>query len=518
MSEELLELEQSLAALLNSNEIFLSNLELKADLNRFSFACSESASSCQVPDLLHLFSSYDYMSDQTAQCTSCRLPIRRQETECCQKYVKQQKEGPGSALEREFWSLFLLDPYKTILTLPNYTKMAIHQMGVPFQLRCEVWRRLVLVSPKMSAEVPVEASMIFRNFQHSYNHLISRQIKKDLGRTFPRVPFFQNPEVIQDLLTVLNVYANYDLELGYCQGLLFLVGTLYQTLRSREFTFHAICKIFECEPQVRSIFVAALMHETLEQWHAEFCHILNATDPELYEHLSLFCDLSVFLFQWWLSTNLIHTPNLDINNHIVECMLMQGWKVGIFKVSLGLLMQNRPILVSFGPGDEEVVYQHLLNESKWGNVMSNTTAFFGKLLFSWDELLFASLSEVLPKLPASTQSEKSSVFSRFKNLSLGALLLPDSASEYVQLLDSRSLSSVFSSTRDAISIYSDSSDSGSDSCTKRSVRNPFFRDSVLSRSDYDIFSENQVLRRLLQKAYEKLDDVSLKREIGQVLG
>lgn len=559
--EDLLEFEESLAGLGSSNQLLLNNLELKADLNRFSSsnAAGGISKSALAPEtlnaftestLLQLFSEYDYKADVVATCASCRSQLGTSEGEfeplgdkldnpegkldtpevnlnsitgkCCQEFIRQQRLGPGSSLERDYWTLFFLNPYKTILTFPNYTKLVIYQMGVPFQIRTLFWRKMVLVNQKNLYEVPAETTMIFSNFQHSYNILISKQIKKDLGRTFPEIPFFQNPQTVGSLLTILSVYANYDLELGYCQGLLFLVGTLYQQLRSCEFTFHTMCKIMESEPQLRSIFVPSLMFDTLEAWRLQFSAIFAQVDRPLFDHLSSFCDMSVFLFQWWLSNNLIHAPNMLVNNRITECCLAEGWKVGNFKVSLGLLLQNRPILMSFGLGDEEVIYQHLLNGSKWGNVINNTTSFFGDLLLSWDDNLFVGLDDVHGGLMAGGGGkvevrEKYTTFFRLKNLSLGHLLLSEAASGTIHRLESRSLSSLFSS-KDTTSVYSQSSNDCSDGCIKRSGRSNSFGDTGSFKSEVDdLVLENQALRFLLKKAYDRLEDDTLKREIGEMI-
>lgn len=519
-SEALFELEESLAGLSSSNELLLNNLELKADLNRFAattpLAC---LASFTEHDLIQVFRGYEYANDSVATCPTCRSSLDSSSS-CCTEYVDQQRQGPSSSLERDYWALFLQNPYKTILTLPNYTKMVFFQMGIPFQLRELVWQKLLLVNQKNSYELPAEASMIYTNFQHSYNYQISKQIEKDLGRTFPDVAFFKEPETVNALLTILNVYANYDLELGYCQGLLFLVGTLYQLLRSRELTFHAMCKIMECEPQLRSIYVPVLMLDTLERWRHEFSVVFSRVDAQLYTHLTSFCDMSVFLFQWWLSNNLIHAPDLTVNHRIVECCLAEGWKVGNFKVSLGVLLRNRPILMSFGSGDEDVVYQHLLNESKWGNIINSTTSFFGDLLHSWDEELFMGTDDLIVSASTAckrTLSERNSIFSKFKNLSIGTLLLPESALEYIHRLDNRSLSSVFSG-KDNNSVYSQSTDDCSDSFSKEPPRNHSFCEDSSYRSGLDdVILENQALRFLLKKAYNSLEDESLKKEIGEML-
>lgn len=547
-----MEFEESLSFAAPSNELMLANLDLKVDLNRFPDGNVEDSMS--ESSLLASFANYDYEHDKTNHCGRCEMLFGGSKSECCIKFVYSQKSGFLSDLERFYWVSFFNNPYKTIVALPNYTMMLFLQTGVPFQLLPHIWQKLILVNQANHAGIPDVSKQIFKNFQHSYNRDISNQINKDLSRTFPSVTFFQEQETIDELLTILNVYANYDLELGYCQGLLFLVGTLYFQFRQSELTFHALCKIMECEPELRNIFVPATMSSTLDKWFNEFINILSKIDAELASHLTSFCDCKVFLFQWWLSILLIHTPGLTVNNRIVDFCLMEGWKVGVFKISIGLLLKNRPILMSFSEDDEEVVYQHLLNESKWGNVINNLTSFFGDLLLSWDDHLFLEINCASVPQPvfSSRKSHKctaSSVLEMFKNFSITtsssqstaactSMMGPTSASSMnsseslARTCGNRSMLSVFSTKPDLESIYSDVISTYS--CDTRSqldflklpVRNAS-HNSILSDTDHrslvskstedDLILENQILKFYLKKAYDQLNDESLKEEIREAI-
>lgn len=538
-----MEFEESLSLVAPSNDLMLTSLDLRVDLNRFSDGATDSISESV---LLDKFASYDYDSDTINTCSSCGTLFGGSTKKCCEKFIASQKAGFLSELEKFYWISFFENPYKTIVTLPNYTMMAFLQTGVPFQLVPLVWEKLILINQANHSGIPGVSKQIFKNFQHSYNRDISKQINKDLSRTFPAVEFFQKKETIDDLLTVLNVYANYDLELGYCQGLLFLVGTLYFQFRQLELTFHALCKIMECEPELRGIFVPATMSSTLDKWFEEFVNIVCRVDPQLASHLTSFCDCKVFLYQWWLSILLIHTPGLAVNNRIVDFCMMEGWKVGIFKISIGLLLKNRPILMSFGEGDEEVVYQHLLNESKWGNAVNNLTSFFGDLLLTWDELLFLNVNcaappQLLSPVKKSHRRTTSSVLDMLKNLSIPSLTSsslssgPNSASSMssndslTKTRGNRLTSSVFSTRTDHDSIYSDVGSTYSERSHNDSLKVPGRKLSHDSLSDMDARSllsknaeddlilENQMLKFYLKKAYGQLQDEVLKEEIREAL-
>lgn len=540
--ESLMEFEESLSLMAPSNDLMLSNMDLRVDLNRFADGKPESVSEA---DLLAKFANYNYETDTNNVCTTCQRVFGGSSSDCCKRFVSLQKSGWLSELEKLYWVSFFNRPYKTVMALPNYTTMVFLQTGVPFQLRADVWRQLVLVNQANHGGIPAVSTQLFKNFQHSYNRDISSQINKDLLRTFPEVSFFQQKDTVEALLTILNVYANYDLELGYCQGLLFLVGTLYYQFQQQELTFHALCKIMECEPELRSIFVPATMSATLDKWFSEFMNLLHEIDSELASHLTSFCDCKAFLYQWWLSILLIHTPGLNVNNRIVDFCLMQGWKVGVFKISVGLLLRNRPILMTFTEGDEEVVYQHLLNELKWGNVVNNLTAFFGDLLLSWDDHLFQQMNCALPPQPVSKNTHKrtgSSVLGMLKALTIptassqissstshvssSLLLEPTSASSMSsneslnRTRGNRSSLSVFSRA-DHESIYSDVASAYSletnlkvpvRKSSQESVANDS-RSLVSKSSEDDLILENQMLKFFLKKAYDQLKDEVLKQEI-----
>lgn len=522
ISEALLEFEESLSGVSSSTSLLLNNLDLKVDLNRFSAASEETI--ITELKLTSLFADYKYDADAITTCSSCGKKFAQSAKPCCTTFVESQKQGLLLTLEKQYWLSFFANPNKTILTLPNYTKMVFLQTGIPFQLRPLVWQKLILVNQLNHTGVPDEAIMIFRNFQHLYNKHISEQINKDLKRTFPEMAFFQKQETVDALLTILNVYANYDLELGYCQGLLFMVGTLYYHFQHLELTFHTLCKIMECEPEVRSLFVPMSMSSSLSKWMGEFLAIFAQLDPALAAHLTLFCDCSVFLYQWFLSIALIHSPEFEVNNRIVDFCLMEGWKVGIFKISLGLLIQNKPILMSFGAGDEEVVYQHLLNESKWGNVINNVTSFFGDLLVSWNDDLFASITcASAPQVMVSPRKKThkrtgSFMVDIFKNLTVStspvhAAAGPSSSTSATSAETkhvNRSLVSVFSVKNDNESICSDLT-SMSDGALKKSI-------SEGSLSSFDeLILENQMLKFLLKKAHDRLGDEALRSEIRNAI-
>jgi len=71
-----------------------------------------------------------------------------------------------------------------------------------------------------------------KEIEDVYAHLITRTssfeklIVRDLTRTFPKLEYFQKQENQQALYNVVKAYSLYDPEVGYCQGISFIVGPL----------------------------------------------------------------------------------------------------------------------------------------------------------------------------------------------------------------------------------------------------------------------------------------------------
>lgn len=521
--QSLFEFEESLSCGKNVPYILLDNLELKIECSKFE-EVDTTTEDFNEQQLQNLFDTYTFCNDEFATCTRCGRSLIDESMykSCCKTYVKNNS-CVGSNLEMSYWLSFITNPTRTINTLPNYTRFLCLQQGIPNQLRSTIWRKSFLLN---ASSIPQASLLVYKNFQHSYNDETSHQITKDLNRTFPAVDFFKSEETIKNLSTILNVYANYDVELGYCQGLLFLVGVLYYQFHGdSEMTFHGLISIMESENELHDIFTASTMYETLNSWHTEFLQILKHTDKELYEHLTSFVDLQPFLYQWWLSFVSSHSPDLSIVNRIMDFCIFEGWKTGLLKISLGLLISNKPILMCVEKGDEEVIYQHLLNESKWGNVINDLDLFFGDLLLNWDDSLFIKSTQNL-KRAASTRAAKLSIVGKLKNLSLNFRERSDSASTNLNHSSLSVFSHPISSQNNHAhteleSIYSDISETSDNSKSFTDYLKLLKRPA--SDSDNDkLLVENQTLRVLLKQAYSLLDDdkvesSSLKTEISKIV-
>lgn len=113
--------------------------------------------------------------------------------------------------------------------------------GIPEDLRGQIWLFLTKsVNFSRQFSPSVYSKLLETKFEE-----VQKQIARDAHRTYPEHKLFQDPlESGQQALTnILSAYANYDPEVGYCQGMGFIVGCLILQLRDEEKAFWTFVQI-----------------------------------------------------------------------------------------------------------------------------------------------------------------------------------------------------------------------------------------------------------------------------------
>jgi hypothetical protein len=94
------------------------------------------------------------------------------------------------------------------------------QKGIPQALRGMIWQ---LMSKSKDSELEsTYAQLLKETSPHE------KMIMRDLNRTFPKHEFFQDQDGMgqEGLFNVVKAYSLYDTDVGYCQGISFVVGPL----------------------------------------------------------------------------------------------------------------------------------------------------------------------------------------------------------------------------------------------------------------------------------------------------
>ena len=136
-------------------------------------------------------------------------------------------EEPPPMTELEFWAALVQDYPSTAARLPTLTTSKIRS-GIPAPLRGVVWTAM--------------SGARDGDLEEAFERLVGEKspyegiINKDVGRSFPGVDLFRDAEGEgQKMLgRVLKCFSLQDKDIGYCQGLGFLVGPLLMNMGERE--------------------------------------------------------------------------------------------------------------------------------------------------------------------------------------------------------------------------------------------------------------------------------------------
>ena len=136
-------------------------------------------------------------------------------------------EEPPPMTELEFWAALVQDYPSTASRLPTLTTTKI-RAGIPPPLRGVVWTSMAGARDKCLED----AFEQLKDEKSSYEGIIN----KDVGRSFPGVELFRDAEGEgQKMLgRVLKCFSLQDKEIGYCQGLGFLVGPLLMNMGEKD--------------------------------------------------------------------------------------------------------------------------------------------------------------------------------------------------------------------------------------------------------------------------------------------
>lgn len=259
--------------------------------------------------------------------------------------------SPPPMTELEFWTALVRDYPSTAQRLPTLTANKIRQ-GIPPPLRGVVWQSIAGArDPALEEEFDklcCESS--------PYEQLIH----KDIGRSFPGVDMFRDPngEGQQMLSRVLKAYSLYDQDIGYCQGLGFIVGPLLMNMGDKE----AFCTLVRLMEQygLRSCFLPNLTGLHLRIY--QFQHFLSSYLPNVTAHLEKLQVEPLYITQWFLSFFGVTCP-IPMLIRLYDVILTEGASETLMRVALSVMRRNeRKILAA---KEFEEVMQLLLSRSLW---------------------------------------------------------------------------------------------------------------------------------------------------------
>ncbi|KAK7201601.1 rab-like GTPase activating protein [Novymonas esmeraldas] len=235
--------------------------------------------------------------------------------------------------------------------------------GVPQPKRGAVWQRL-LRSWGMKEQHPGEYARL--RSQPLASADVEGVIERDLDRTFPTHRLFDEDGAghgQQMLRSILRAYANYNVGVGYCQGMGFLAATLILQVEVEEDAFWAFAAVMEDKRyNMKAIFAPGFPQ--LQCTFRVFEALMRKRLPELYVHLHDRHQIHPsFYAVHWFMTVFTYYFNFGLVSRIWDMFLCEGWKP-VYRIALALLKLEERRLLSLTTETELLLALKAIQESK----------------------------------------------------------------------------------------------------------------------------------------------------------
>ncbi|KAI9312636.1 rab-GTPase-TBC domain-containing protein [Dichotomocladium elegans] len=246
----------------------------------------------------------------------------------------------------DFWAGLLCESSQTLKFKQDLIQQV--QRGVPPSIRGMVWQLLANSKDVVLHDRYIE----LLKAPSAYDKMIQR----DLARTFPGHKFFKDRDGVgqEGLYNVVRAYSVHDEDVGYCQGLAFIVGPLLLNMPDDE----AFCVLVRLMNNygLRGHFTPDM--EGLHLRLYQFDTLVEEYLPHLARHLNQQGVGSTMYASQWFMTLFAYKFPLDLVFRIYDLILAQG-VCAIFQFSIALLKRNETMILGLD-------FEHLLNFLKNG--------------------------------------------------------------------------------------------------------------------------------------------------------
>ncbi|KAJ1902186.1 hypothetical protein LPJ66_000181 [Kickxella alabastrina] len=202
--------------------------------------------------------------------------------------------------------------------------------GIPAAVRGVVWQ--TLTQARSTYLQTVYTQLIQEYSPHE------RIIRRDLTRTFPRIPVFKGEggEGQQRLFRILKAYSLYDAEVGYCQGLGFIIGPLIMSMGECE-AFCVLVRLMETY-DLRGMFTEDMagLHLRLFQFQILAAEIV----PDVMAHLERYGVVAAMYVPSWFLSLFAYTMPLGFVLRAMDVIMTEGAPESIMRIGIALLQRN----------------------------------------------------------------------------------------------------------------------------------------------------------------------------------
>ncbi|XP_067300761.1 TBC1 domain family member 8 [Pseudorasbora parva] len=204
-------------------------------------------------------------------------------------------------------------------------------LGIPESLRGELWLHFSDASSSLAAHPNYYADLLEKC--RGETSIATEEIERDLHRSLPEHPAFQNETGISALRRVLTAYAYRNPTIGYCQSMNILASVMLLYTKEEE-AFWLLVTV--CERMLPDYFNRRVIGAQVDQ--SVFEELVRERLPELADHVPDLSPLASASLTWFLTLFVSVLPFRSALC-VLDCFFYHGIR-SIFQIGLAVLDAN----------------------------------------------------------------------------------------------------------------------------------------------------------------------------------